>query len=367
MFSAAVVSTVLACAALPAAAARPTTEPSVVSIGNRCYYSVRELSARGLAQLSVDERSGRFTVDFRGRRAVLAPAFSVAAVDGRTVDLPYPLAFVGGDTLVPIAVLAGPVRNNAPEPGPAALALRHVVIDPGHGGRDTGAIGPGGLCEKDVTLAVALELQRQMQKRGVRVTMTRSDDRFLSLAERSRLANAAGVDLFLSIHCNASPGGDATGLETFALSPAVTDSYRAGVAASRLNPSDLFEGASARVSPGAEKAVFRAHLDEQRRQSLALARSLQEELVRNLGELDRGVKLRNFSVLRETYVPAALVEVGFISHRGTEARMRKPTHRDQIAGALCRGLEAFSREESRTAGTAGTGTEERVRLADRAR
>jgi N-acetylmuramoyl-L-alanine amidase len=231
-------------------------------------------------------------------------------------------------------------------PGVERIALRSVVLDPGHGGNDSGAVGPGGLREKDVALSVALTLKGLLEKQGVKVIMTRSDDRFIPLLDRSAVANRSGADAFLSIHCNAARDRSAAGAETFALSTGISDTYRAGRAAARLRPSDLVDGASDRVSSSTEKAILSAHLSEQRRQSLALASALQAEMIRTLDETDRGVKLRNFSVLRETYIPAALAEIGFISHWSTERRLRSADYRRKVAEALACGLTNYARSEA---------------------
>jgi len=300
---------------------------------------------RGLG-VSVNERAGIYTLKGDGHRVALVPGFSVARVDGRMVDLPYPAVFYRDELVIPLALYSRAWSSAPAAPAAArSIPLARVVLDPGHGGRDSGALGRGGLKEKDVALSVTLRLKRLLEKRGVRVVMTRGSDRFITLLERSRIANRSKADLFLSIHCNASTSRSVSGLESFALSWGISDSYRAGKAAARHKPSDLIPGAADRVSAGAERAVLRAHMGEQRRQSQALARAVQAEMVRRLGEPARGVKFRNFSVLRETYVPAALAEVGFISHPATERKMRTSYYRQSIAEALAEGVARYARGE----------------------
>jgi N-acetylmuramoyl-L-alanine amidase len=339
---------------------------SAVKVHGRSYVSVPVMIRRKGLRMVVNERAGIYTLLDGGHRVVIVPGFSIAEVDGRTVNLRYPAIFHRGELLAP-SDLFRYVNRSFSNPGNKAIPLKKVVIDAGHGGRDSGAVGLRGLREKDVALSVALRLKRLLESRGVSVSMTRSGDRFLSLMERSRVANRSGADLFLSIHCNAASNRSAGGVETFALSWGISDSYRAGKAAARHKPSDIVPGAADYVSSTAEKTVFRAHMSEQRRRSYCLARCVQGEMARLVGGQDRGVKLRNFSVLRETYIPAALAEVGFISRPSTESKMRGSSHRQRIAEALAEGVARYARSEKlrldRIAGKASPGADPTPRYA----
>jgi N-acetylmuramoyl-L-alanine amidase len=315
-----------------------------VRVRGRSYVSVPVMLRRRRLRLAVNERAGIYTLHDGGYRVVIVPGFNTAEVDGRVVDLPYPPVFHRDELLVPSQLFL--CTRKSPSAGhEERIPLGTVVLDPGHGGRDSGALGPGGLKEKDVALSVALRLKRLLERRGVKVRMTRSADRFVSLLQRSRIANSSGADLFVSIHCNAARNLSARGIESFALSPGISDAYRARQAAARHRPSDLVRGAADLVSTCTEKTIMRAHMSGQRRRSLLLARCLQSEMVRALGGRNRGVKLRNFSVLRETYLPAVLAEVGFVSHPATEARMRTSEYLQRMAGALASGLARYARRE----------------------
>jgi N-acetylmuramoyl-L-alanine amidase len=319
--------------------------PGSFRLMDRDYVSVSELARSCGTRVQVSERAGIYMFNLNGRQVRLMPGFDVAYVDGQSVDLGAPVVFnEGGELSVPAELLVpfGP----RPEAVPDSIPLRRVVIDPGHGGQDSGALGPTRLQEKAVALAVALRLKEALESRGVEVVMTRTSDRFVPLPQRSEIANRSRADLFLSIHCNACPSGRASGAETYTLSPAVTDVDRARKAAARHDPSDFIPGAARRMSSGAERAVFGAYMGEQRRQSRGLADCLQEEMVRSLGEANRGVRVKNLSVLRETYIPAALVEVGFITDPATERRMRSAEYRQRVADALLAGIGRYAREEA---------------------
>jgi N-acetylmuramoyl-L-alanine amidase len=365
MFSAKLVlALALAGAARDARPAAPVFTP--VRVRGRSYVSAKVMMRLVGLRLTVDEKAGIYNLVGGGRRIVVVPGFNVAEVDGQVVDLRYPAIFHRGEMLLPLQLFSS-VGKRRVAPSPASVPLRSVVLDPGHGGRDSGAVGRGGLREKDVALSVALRLKGLLEARGVRVTMTRSGDRFVPLLERSRIANRSKADLFLSIHCNASRNRSVGGLETFALSWGISDAYRAGKAAARHRPDDLVDGAASYVGATAEKTIFRAHMSEQRRRSCSLARCLQGEMSDDLPGNDRGVKLRNFSVLRETYVPAALVEVGFISCPSTERKMRLSSYRGQIAKSLLDGLQRYARSEKlrldRIAGRAAPGPDNTPRYA----
>ncbi|MEX0271220.1 N-acetylmuramoyl-L-alanine amidase [Leptolyngbyaceae cyanobacterium UHCC 1019] len=192
------------------------------------------------------------------------------------------------------APTTNPSRNPNPIAAPIPKSGITVVIDPGHGGGDPGAVGIGGLQEKEVVLSVSQQVVALLKQKGVNAVMTRSRDQEIELAPRVQFAEQANADVFVSIHANAFTASrpDVSGIETF---------YYAG------------EGQS-------------------------LARSIQTNLVQALGARDRGVKQANFYVLRNTPMPSALVEVGFVTGAEDAARLANPSDRTRIAQAIARGI-----------------------------
>lgn len=172
-----------------------------------------------------------------------------------------------------------------------------LTIDVGHGGVDPGAIGPTGLKEKDITLKLALKVGKILNDKGVKLNYTRKEDKTLSLNQRSVIANNSNSRYFLSIHINAAANESANGTETFAFSKGT-------------------EG---------EK----------------LATSVNNNLVKVIGLINRGVKFNNFAVLRETKMPAALVEVCFISNPKEEAMLKDERFLDKAAEGIARGVIEF--------------------------
>ena len=216
-----------------------------------------------------------------------------------------------------------------------------IVIDAGHGGSDTGAKGPSGSFEKDIALAVARNLAARLRERGLGVVMTRDADVRVSLEQRTAIANDARGDLFVSIHANASPDDRIHGSETFFLALEASDASAAGVA-ERENSAFAAEGQG---EIGALSDPFIAllgdlisteHLDE----SSAFAQSVQHQLG-SIPVKSRGVKQALFVVLSGVQMPAALVEIGFITHRGDEGVINGTSGRKALVDALEKAVVAF--------------------------
>ncbi|HWE24741.1 MAG TPA: N-acetylmuramoyl-L-alanine amidase, partial [Myxococcales bacterium] len=218
------------------------------------------------------------------------------------------------------------------------LKVRRVVIDPGHGGRDTGAVGPHGVREKDVALSIARTLAERLRALGFAVVLTRKGDTYVSLDERTRIANEAHADLFVSIHCNAARSRRLSGVETWTLNVA-SDRY-----ATRLA---TFENADAERTVSDLRLILadlatRANASDAR----DLAQAVQGSLVRNLrprfGRVgDNGVKHALFYVLLGARMPSVLVETGFISNATEEARLRTRSYQVETAEAIARGVKEF--------------------------
>jgi N-acetylmuramoyl-L-alanine amidase len=249
----------------------------------------------------------------------LAPGTEVAS----TYNLDNPPRFVlrlaAAEPVAPLAT---------PSVGPL------VVLDPGHGGDDQGAKGPGGELEKDITLAVARATAARLQADGVTVRLTRDGDEAVSLTDRTALANRLQATVFLSIHANASPARGAHGAETYYMSVDASDAQAAQ--------------AAARENAGAPPDTLHlilwdlAHVANLN-SSARLARTVQEKLDALQGINDRGIRQAPFVVLTGATMPAALVEVGFLSNPNEAARLLSPDTQGQIAGALADAVVSFLR------------------------
>jgi N-acetylmuramoyl-L-alanine amidase len=213
------------------------------------------------------------------------------------------------------------------------LKVKRVVIDAGHGGKDRGATGPQGVREKDVALAIAKRVAARLRSLGFAVIMTRKDDSFVSLDDRTRIANEARADLFLSIHCNAARRRNLAGPETWTLNVG-SDRYAARLAA--------FENAEADRTVSDLRLILadlatKANAGDARE----LAQAVQSSLLRKTRGRDHGVKQALFYVLLGSHMPAVLVETGFLSNPAEEARLRSKRFQEATAEAISRGVKDF--------------------------
>lgn len=229
-----------------------------------------------------------------------------------------------------------------------------VVVDAGHGGEDHGASGPGGLLEKDLVLDLAQRLAHKLEAGGLEVLLTRDGDRFVPLDERTKVANAAEGDLFLSIHANASRTKAVRGIETFFAAPEATDEAALELARAE---NDAFGSAAAKLAEGDPVRAILGDLlaTQQLSDSQEFARFAQQELARAESARSRGVKQAPFVVLMGVRMPAVLVEVGFISNPQEERALRKAKERERLADGLARAVLAFRERQDARAGVAGAG------------
>jgi N-acetylmuramoyl-L-alanine amidase len=224
--------------------------------------------------------------------------------------------------------------------------LQRLILDPGHGGKDPGAVGRGGTLEKEVVLDVALRLKSRLEGYGFEVLLTRECDEHVPLVRRSQYAAEQKANLFISIHANAAENRSACGFETYFLSEAKTDWERA-VAARENAVIEYERGDSASLGDELELILADLAQNEYLVESSQLAATIQERAVPQARVLDRGVRQANFYVLRQNYMPAVLVECGFISNASEEKLLRSPQHRDRLADGISRGIVEFVRNYER--------------------
>ena len=262
--------------------------------------------------------------------------------------------------IVDVQATAGQVRKvqrtPAPRPEPAVRPARavaaepkyRVMIDPGHGGRDPGAVGVGGLKEKTVVLDVSRTLGRKLEARlPVEVLFTRTSDVFVPLSERTARANAANVDLFLSIHANASENAHAQGVETYYLN---NTNDRATIRLARmengLGPMQAVLHEDPTLSLLLSDMVQNQKVDG----SIALANAIQTSIIPQVSRRHRqvrnlGVKKGPFYVLVGAHMPCVLVEVSFLTHRVQGRLLRSAEYREAIAEGIFQGVAQFIRQE----------------------
>jgi N-acetylmuramoyl-L-alanine amidase len=353
----------------PAAPAPPEESPGPIELRYRSYPTLTRVVLEGTAPLEprLVESGDDLLVSLAGVRAPL-PRSVRAVRDGLVHTLELDL--VRGAPALRVTFERAPggrrvyrltdpprlvlefQRPRKPPPGPPdSIGVRTIVLDAGHGGQDPGGVGPSGLQEKDLTLDVARRVSALLREElGVRVVLTRTRDVFLPLRERTALANREKADLFVSIHVNAAPHAVATGTETYFLSTEATDNA-ARQAAAFENKGIGLETAGR----GESRDVLRSILwdltqSDFQQESSRLAESLQNQLDRALRLPSRGVKQAPFYVLGGAAMPAALVEIGFITNRDEEQRLRDDGYRDRIARAVAAGIATYKQSYDQRSG-----------------
>ncbi len=222
--------------------------------------------------------------------------------------------------------------------GRSPRAVARLVLDPGHGGKDTGAVGPSGVKEKDITLDVAHRVAPVLATQGIRVMLTREDDRFVSLEERTALANGFDADLFVSIHCNASETKTRRGIETYVLD--TNRDERTARVAARENATS--QAASAELAA----ILGDLRLADQSHRSTRLAGLLERAATSAIGArygdaVDGGVHTAGFYVLVGADMPSVLFETSYISNATDEQRLDSDEYRQILADAIANAVQAY--------------------------
>ena len=236
-----------------------------------------------------------------------------------------------------------PVSAQPPrKPTPPVRRVPTVVIDPGHGGADPGAISQDGVYEKEIALATAREFARALTAQGTyRVVLTRSTDEFLPLRERVARARAWKADLFLSIHADALPGTNIRGLSVFTLSAQASDREAAALAVSE-NRADLVGGVNLSRQPrDVGKILLDLTLRQTNNLSITLARDLVDQLGREVVLLERPQRSADFAVLTAPDIPSALVELGCLSNTAERRLLQQRAYQQRLARGLVRAVETF--------------------------
>jgi len=286
----------------------------------------------------------RIIVDVKGEKKAEISSLSPALTAAPVSVAPVPAVTVVPAVKPPPAVLPEvpkelPVFKPAPRQKLKPGKIRRIVVDPGHGGKDPGAIGHNGTQEKDVVLSTGLILARKLKDElGIDAVMTRSTDVFIELQERTAIANQVGADLFVSIHANASLNRNAAGMETYYLNLAKTE--KAAQLAAREN------GTSLEKVSVLQAVLFDLMANYKLNDSAHLAEEVQKALYKRLSggypaTKNLGVKQGPFYVLVGATMPSILVESAFISNEKEEARLKDPAFQEQVAEGILEGIISY--------------------------
>jgi N-acetylmuramoyl-L-alanine amidase len=294
---------------------------------------VAEPQVESIAEGPVDE----VRLERSGADALLRVRFEGAPGDLKTVTLADPPRLVL-DFARPGEPVAPGQQTGAP--------LRTIVLDAGHGGHDSGAVGPGGLMEKELVLDVTKRVAKlATDQLGVKVLLSRDGDHFVTLRDRTSHANRERADLFVSIHANAHRVAASEGLEVFFLSTEATDNAARQLAAAENSVVQLEKPVTARAG---RTDIVRTILwdlaqSEFQAESSRLAETMLDSMTQALRIPHRGVKQAGFYVLGGAAMPAVLIEIGFVTNPKEERRLKEARYRDEIARAIASGLADYKR------------------------
>ncbi|MGH8352826.1 MAG: N-acetylmuramoyl-L-alanine amidase [Pseudomonas sp.] len=249
------------------------------------------------------------------------------------------------DSAPPVPVTPTQAATKLP-PVPNGKREIVIAIDAGHGGEDPGALGPKGAREKDVVLAIAKELQRQINgDKGFRAELVRSGDYFIPLRKRTEIARKKGADLFVSIHADAAPRAAAFGASVFALSDRGATSETARWLADSENRSDLIGGAGSVTLDDKDRMLAGVLLDLSMTASLSSSLNVGQKVLSNMGRVTslhkRRVEQAGFMVLKSPDIPSILVETGFISNPGEAQKLASGGHQQALARSIHGGVRQF--------------------------
>jgi N-acetylmuramoyl-L-alanine amidase len=216
--------------------------------------------------------------------------------------------------------------------------ISRIIIDPGHGGKDPGATGPNGVKEKDITLAVSKELAARLHEDGYEIFLTRKDDTFIPLEERTAFANRKKADLFISVHVNANDKVSLRGVETYFLN-LTTD-------ASALKVADRENAVSSKSMSDLQFIIKDLMLNARINESSRFASSIQKSIISSLGKAghtnkDHGVKQAPFYVLMGAQMPSILIETGFITNATESKLLQKKSYQNSIIKGIISGINVY--------------------------
>jgi N-acetylmuramoyl-L-alanine amidase len=359
-------------AAAPAAPAAPSPPPAPATppvtleeLRTRSYPSFTRIVVETSAPIThrVETPGGK---ELRIRLYGLAAAAQVESITDGFVDEAR-LERAGADSILRVtfegatgelkaATLVDPprlvldiARPVEPRAGREAFTpLRTIVLDAGHGGHDSGAIGAGGLMEKELVLDVTKRVARLLEQRlGIKVLFSRDGDHFVPLRDRTSFANRERADLFVSIHANAHRVAASEGVEVYFLSSEATDTAARQLAAAENSVMQLEKPATGRPAGRGSEIVKTMLWDlaqaEFQTESSRVAETVLDSMTAGLRIPNRGVKQAGFYVLGGAAMPAILVEIGFVTNPREEKRLKDTRYRDEIARAIANGLAEYKR------------------------
>ncbi len=322
------------CATAPPRSTETSTAP--VSLSNLCREQKVDLNVDAVTQV--------VTLSKNNLSAKVLVGSDVVLIGNEKIMLSAPIRRVKGAVYVPSDFRRKVIDRFGPQDTFAVKKFRQIVIDPGHGGKDPGAHGRSGLKEKEVVLDIAKRLKKDLEASGIKVIMTRDSDEFISLKERTEIATRSDADLFVSVHANSSRSRSAEGFEVFYLRE--LNSREKKDDDLRDNQRLKFRNFSMeRGSPVLDSIVTDMMYGYKQAESRHLAEHVMLRTPHSLDAEPRGSKSCAFFVLRNTLIPAILVEVGFVSNNKEEKKLKTSVYREKIADSLAKHILSYADQD----------------------
>lgn len=321
---------------------------------NHEYFNIYELNKAFHSRIQENLLDSRLNLNIYNQQIIFLLESSYLKHLSQMYNLGTPIIIKERKYLIPVNFLTHILPIIFPEKiktydnkivasAPEDNSIRRIVIDPGHGGKDPGAIGYSKKFEKDIVLQIAKKLEKILKNNlDVEVLLTRDHDEFVSLQKRTKYANDEQANLFISIHCNAHRYSKVNGIEVFYLSTAKTDDARA-VEALENAVVYKYEGGEQAVEHYDDLSFILADMaqNEHLEESYNLAMKLQANLVEATQCKNRGVKQANFYVLRGAFMPSVLLELGFMTNKYEERKLKKDSYQQKLAWAIFEGIKDF--------------------------
>ncbi len=328
-------------------------------IEGKTYFNIAELNKVFQAKISSDIIDQRLTLQIYNQTIIFLIHSDYLTINNKIYQLSSEIKILNGNYYLPATILKNIFSvvlsdkiqtkgNNIIASPPFENIIKTIILDPGHGGKDPGAIGSSGkIYEKDITLKIALKVKKILEKKlsGINVILTRETDKFVSLKDRTTLANNRKADVFVSIHCNANRNHKARGTEVYYLSTAKTNEDRA-VEALENSVVEKYEGGIQAVKRYDDLSFILADMsqNEHLQESYQLADILEQEITKETNFYMRGVKQANFYVMRGAFMPAVLIETGFLSNPEEEKLLNSEEYQNKIAKAIAESLIYFKKQ-----------------------
>ncbi len=288
-------------------------------------------------------------LEYKGNKAKALVGSDTVLVGKEKIKLSAPLRRSNSTIYVPedfetkvITPFGAPSGVSIPKMDVSRLRAYKVIIDPGHGGRDPGAQGRSGVKEKEVVLDIAKRVKMLLEEASIQVVMTRHGDEFISLAERTEIASNSDADIFVSIHANSNPMRKMQGMESYYVKTQHKNDLDEN---QRQKNEEIFvKKLNMKYSPLLGHVVADMMYVFKAEESVSLAQSIVQQGSEHVQTPNRGARTCRFFVVRNTLIPAVLVEVGFLTNRQEEKRLNMPSYRQKIAEAIAHSVIRYAND-----------------------